>query len=544
MTGPAALDDVRALLDDALTRWGGVPDAAGRLAAARRRLDEPLRVAIVGRVKAGKSTLLNALVGARVAPTDAGECTRVVTEYRHGATPRVVLRGRDGAARDLPVRRDGGGLRLDLAGTAPEDVATLVVDWPSPDLLAATLVDTPGTGSLSTGTSDRTHAFLGTDAGLAGADAIVHLTRRPQPDDLAVLSAFQAATGATGTLTTTITVLSRADELGAGRIDALHAAEAAARRMSADPALRAVSSAVVPVAGRLALAGRTLRHGDLVALRSLAAADPAAVTGMLLTADRFSRPETPVPMSAEVRAGLLDRLGLFGVRLSVALVRAGIGDADALAAELLRRSGLVELQRLLHVHFTARGGPVRAAAALRLVESLLEEHPVDGAEAVRAEVERIRLAGDDLAELALLARTRAPGGPLPAALAAEGERLLGATDTTPAARLGLPADTPPAALRTAALQALRRWREAAADPLADRAAADAADVVVRSVEGVLAALDAAPGSAGAGPGPGGAGEQRDRDQQEQPGRRDQRDPVEVGVPRRGALRHVEDQQGR
>ena len=50
------------------------------------RLDEPLRVAIAGKVKAGKSTLLNALVGEQVAPTDAGECTRVVTWYR--AAPR------------------------------------------------------------------------------------------------------------------------------------------------------------------------------------------------------------------------------------------------------------------------------------------------------------------------------------------------------------------------------------------------------------------------------------------------------------------------
>ena len=48
----------------------------------RRRLDLPVQVAIAGKVKVGKSTLLNALVGEELAPTDASECTRIVTWYR------------------------------------------------------------------------------------------------------------------------------------------------------------------------------------------------------------------------------------------------------------------------------------------------------------------------------------------------------------------------------------------------------------------------------------------------------------------------------
>ena len=54
------------------------------------RLQGPMRVAIAGRVKAGKSTLLNALVGERLAPTDAGECTRLISWYRHGIGYRVA----------------------------------------------------------------------------------------------------------------------------------------------------------------------------------------------------------------------------------------------------------------------------------------------------------------------------------------------------------------------------------------------------------------------------------------------------------------------
>ncbi|MGK5171463.1 dynamin family protein [Geodermatophilus sp. CPCC 205761] len=514
---PTVLEGVRALLDAAVERYDAVPEVADRLRASRRRLDEPLRLALVGRVKSGKSTLLNALVGARIAPTDAGECTRVVTLYRHGATPRVVLHDADGGQRGLPVRRADGGLRLELGGTPPEEVSHLLVEWPAADLLPATVVDTPGISSLSAGTSARTRTFLDAGPGPSGADAVVFLTRQPQPEDLAVLAGFQAGTEAGPGHTTTITVLSRADEVGAGRLDALLAAGAVARRMSEDPELAAVSSAVVPVAGLLALAGRTLRHGDFVALHGLATADQAQVSALLLTADRFCRLEAPVPLSADVRRSLLDRLGLFGIRLAVTLIRAGVADAPGLADELVRRSGLAELQRLLRVHFTDRAPQLKAGTALRLLEGVLAEHPVEGDDELRAEAERLRLAAADLGELDLLARSRSAAGPLPAALRDDAERLLGADGTTPAARLGLPEDASEPALRTAARRALDRWRGAAADPLADRAAVDAADVVVRSCEALLAGLDGWSAAVGPEPGAGGPAEQRDQPEHEQPG---------------------------
>lgn len=492
---PGVVAEVRGLLDRALEAYRDEPVATARLRDRRQRLDEPLRVAIVGRVKAGKSTLLNALVGARIAPTDAGECTRVVTLYRHGGTPRVVLHHRQGGERVLPVRRRDGGLELDLAGSAPEEVASLVVDWPASGLRAATLIDTPGISSLSVDASARTHAFLESDEDVPGADAVVFLTRQMQPEDLAFLSAFQARTGTGALHTTTITVLSRADEVGSG-LDALLAAEGIARRMAGDPVVRAVSQAVLPVAGLLGLAGRTLRHADFVALRSLAQGDRADVEGMLLTADRFSRPDTPVPVSHTVRLSLLDRLGLFGIRLSVALIRAGIGDAQALADELVRRSGLEELQRLIAVHFTRRGGQLKAAAALRTVEAVLREMPVPGSGRLWQEVERLRLASHELVELELLARLRAPDGPLPATLRAEGERLLGADGPDAATRLGLPAGASDDEMRAAVLDAIERWRREGEHPLAGRATRDAIDVVAQSCEAMLAALDGRRSAAG------------------------------------------------
>ncbi|MDK3255092.1 dynamin family protein [Blastococcus capsensis] len=484
------VDDVRLLLDESLDAYRDDPDALPVLRAQRERLDEPLRIALVGRVKAGKSTLLNALVGERLAPTDAGECTRVVTWYRHGAVPRVALHPVDGLRRVLPVRRVDGALRLDLAGTPPEDVERLVVDWPTAGLAAATLLDTPGISSLDVGTSARAWELLDRDE-LPVADAVVFLTRQMQPEDLDFLARFQEATGGPGVHTTTITVLSRADELGAGRVDALLAAQQVARRMSGDPAVRARSQAVVPVAGLVGLAGRMLRHREFVALRSLAAAERADLEAMLLSADRFCRDDAPVPVSRELRVTLLERLGIFGIRLAVALIRTGVSDAGELGDQLVRRSGLAELQRLLTVHFLRRSAALRAATAVRLVERLLRERPVADAVPLWARVERLQIGTQELVELELLARSRAVDGPIPPEFRAEAERLLGAEGPDPADRLGLAADAPPEELRAAALTALDRWRARALDPLAGRPTVDACADLARSCEAVVATLDAA-----------------------------------------------------
>jgi hypothetical protein len=491
LSGEDPRDEIRHLLDDALECYAGEPTAAARLRAQRERLDGPLRVALVGRVKAGKSTLLNALVGERLAPTDAGECTRVVTWYRHGPIPRVALHGVDGQSRVLPVHRVDGALRLDLSGTAAPDVDRLVVDWPAAPLARTTLIDTPGTASLTAEAGARTDSFV-SSADAPGPDALVFLTRQFQPDDLALLNTFRTATGGAALHTTTIVVLSRADEVGSGQLDALIAAEDLARRTAEDPTVRAMGTAVVPVAGLLGLAGRMLRHRDFVALRNLASADRTRVDDMLLSADRFCRSDVPVPLSAAMRLSLLDELGLFGVRLSIALIRGGARTPDALADELISQSGLDRLQQLIEVRFAQRSATVRAGVALRTVEQVLRRHPVDGDGRVWAHLERVRLASHELDELDLLGRMHAVDGPLPRGLQDAAERLLGTQGSSPAERLGLPAGAADEEVRTAALAAVHGWRDRAGDPLARRATADACEVLARIAEGILARLDRLP----------------------------------------------------
>ena len=107
------VDNLGALLDRAVA--SAVDDGArARLVDARVRLTGPLRLAIAGKVKAGKSTLLNAILGDELAPTDAGECTKIVTWYHEGTSPQVKVYPLVGEAVVRPWSRDPGALDVDL----------------------------------------------------------------------------------------------------------------------------------------------------------------------------------------------------------------------------------------------------------------------------------------------------------------------------------------------------------------------------------------------------------------------------------------------
>ena len=134
--GTTLVGEVRSLLREAIDTYRDDAETTRLLRRQLDRMDEPLRVAISGKVKAGKSTLLNALVGEEIAPTDAGECTRVVTWYRHGHHPRITLHPLDGPPRQLPVNRVDGALVIELDGVRPDAVDRLTVDWPATGLCA------------------------------------------------------------------------------------------------------------------------------------------------------------------------------------------------------------------------------------------------------------------------------------------------------------------------------------------------------------------------------------------------------------------------
>lgn len=485
-------------LIDATRQLAGRVRAGARGAAAVeadrivQSLDEPLRVAIAGRLKAGKSTLLNALVGDELAPTDEGECTSIVTWYRDGTTYRVTLHPRSGDARQVRFRKEGGAIDVDLGGTPPGEVERLVVEWPSQALRTTTLIDTPGIGSINAGAAASTIELLTPEDERAHvADAVLYLMRHVHASDVRFLEAFHDDELAQATPINAIGILSRADEIGAARLDALDSAGRIAARYRDNPHVRRLCFTVLPVAGLLAMSGATLREPEFQAFRALAACPAAERDSMLLSVDRFASAETSTDLTPIEREELLSRFGLYGVRVAVALVQGGEApNARVLSQRLVEMSGLDELRQLLAGCFASRRDVLKARTALLAIENVLHTRgdEVDDAAGMLSEAERVRAGAHELAETRLLAALRTGALAVPADELGSTERLLGAFGPDPATRLGLPEGVSDDDVRTAAVQALGPWRRRAESPRSSPDDVDAARIVVRTCEGMLAAL--------------------------------------------------------
>ena len=484
------LGEVKGLLAQATTVYQGTA-AAEDVAAMSRRLDEPLRVAIAGKVKAGKSTLLNALVGEELAPTDAGECTKIVTWYADGITYRVTLHPADGGPTwSVPFTRDNGAIDVDLGGTDPDDVDRLVVEWPSSSLRTMTLIDTPGIASLSTSVSARTHAFLAPgDDHVTPADAVLYLMRHLHASDVNFLETFHDQEFSQPTPVNAIAVLSRADEVGVGRLDAMSSAQRIAGRYRVDPKVRRLCQTVVPVAGLLAQSGSTLREAEFKAFDVLRQAPVEETDALLLSADRFIQTASAIRLTPLEREELLGRFGLFGVRLAIQLLRTGAAkNSTELADALVARSGLDELRATLLSQFAGRRDTLKARSALLGLESLLRQLPVPGGDALGSELERITAGAHEFTEIRLLNSLRAGSIDVKPAEAEAMERLLGGIGASIAQRLGLPESATPDEQRAALQEELARWQRRAENPLSSRELADAARELVRTCSGIFVQL--------------------------------------------------------
>ena len=212
---------------------------------------------------------------------------------------------------------------------------------------------------------------------------------------------------------------------------------------------------------------------------------------MLLSADQFCDLHAG-DLTVEIRRSLLDRLGMYGVRLSIQEIRDNAPTTAAtLAPRLVERVGLVELRRVIAEHFlpacphapgTGRAGRAAQPGARDACRQS-RRSPIPST----AKRSASRRAGWSSPAFAPRTSWRRARHSLRDGEREELDRLLlsGYAGSGAGSSARAPVPTPCA---KAALSTIETWRAQAGDPFADQARREVCETAARTAESIYASV--------------------------------------------------------
>ena len=174
--------DLVAFCDKAADSFGAFDFLSGPTNAMRelsKSVIHPFNVAVFGRMKTGKSTLINALIGRSLAVTGVEEATATINVLSHSDTPGTfVAHWKDSPPESFPLealQSDWNGKTADVLERVKR-VSFLELFSDAESLKLCELTDTPGSGSEESVHEDVTQNFLAATEGQGRrADAIIYV---------------------------------------------------------------------------------------------------------------------------------------------------------------------------------------------------------------------------------------------------------------------------------------------------------------------------------------------------------------------------------
>ncbi len=391
---------------------GALPPALRQVVENHARLlDAPIRVAIAGRIKAGKSTLTNALLGEELVATGSLELTFNVNWLRYGNPTALTVHFKDGqlpnqyslAELEALTRRQEAGQASDTSGFL-KNIKHIEVVHPNPALRIYDLIDTPGLDSTYQADSRNTLDWMGispeevdelTRNEVRNAHAVLFMFNRGlSQGGVDFLSKFTGSSRDGGSPLNAIGVLSQADQYWRAdgtdpSVDPFISAERVAQRYANDT--RRQLYTVLPVAALLGLGARTMTEDEFGTLVQLAELPQGQLARLTSSPDRLERPSDDVAVPVPARQLVARRLGTYGVWRACHYLREGVDSREALRELLSEESRIPRLEHLLRSHFGNRSLLIKLDSAVRETIAAcfaLERHlagaPLEAVETVHA----------------------------------------------------------------------------------------------------------------------------------------------------------------
>jgi GTPase Era involved in 16S rRNA processing len=116
---------------------------------------------VVGQFKRGKTSLINALLGADILPVAVVPLTSIVTIMKYGDALKIVVHFNDGRVAEIKTERLPEYVTERGNPKNEKDVSEVVITYPSPYLRGGVqIIDTPGVGSVYEHNTDVAYQYL------------------------------------------------------------------------------------------------------------------------------------------------------------------------------------------------------------------------------------------------------------------------------------------------------------------------------------------------------------------------------------------------
>lgn len=505
--------EVLGLLDDAQQLCAGVKEAEKlqtEIVAMRTRLDQPLRVAVVGAIKAGKSTFMNALMGKSIVSVDTLEATYTVCWFKYADEPSLSVHFRNGELRQEPFDKLGWWSERRSGNPEIDEVKYLVINYPSEILKKIEFIDTPGLNSSYGTDSQNTLDFLAMRSSketmdeASMADAVIYAFYRTLVgEDAGVLQTFSAGNTTNHSPLNSIGILTKADMMS-DIFDwpdgsPTKGAQAVIDSNMANPAVKKLLYTIFPVCAKAVEGCSMLNEKDWEALRVISSTEHSMLIDALSDANFFVTDDEYMALgSTGVRKRLMDVLGQYGILELARQLHEGKTPEEA-GDILAQRCGITDIKDVILSHFGNRTFIIKVEYVFNHLRSILDKYNRDPSTGqtlrnicgvINNRIDNIISDQQRIRELDVIRMYY--NGRLRFRNESEKEDMLqitGEYGQNVEARLGAGIECSVSELKKIAVEKMRRWRyNHASSVMGDTDYNIAAGIIARSYEHVLSLL--------------------------------------------------------
>lgn len=347
------------------------------LCDVQTRMNEPMQLAIVGRISSSKSTLVNAILGkGEIVRTHHEAETFNVSWLKYGSDDAPITVHFKTGQKQVVERKEWPEWASHKGHqTLKTEVKYLEVTSSNEILKYINIIDTPGLDATSGVDSRNTIDFLKT----VNPDAVILMfTNSLSADTLKLIDDFQNSESSISfslNPMNALGVLSKMDEnwdILKDNNPLISSEKAIARTLSSRSDVNKVLFRILPVSALMGLASVTITEEDINAFEQISKVDSKSLNRLFAGPDFFTNEYDFLDMPCNFRKELVEKYGLYGIYFCVRELQSNPDITMPELSRLLRqKSGFDAFIKLVTSHFGDRAQLLKAQrGVINLLDSV------------------------------------------------------------------------------------------------------------------------------------------------------------------------------